>query len=227
MQVHEVALKNLARERDSAISQLGVAYLSSQDLKSEIGELKTENIELKARLAKYSAISRHLLGNEQNEQTDADIAIELDMENHTDASRRPDSASHSNQKFIRKAAQVKPVREDTRTRISTQIDQEILKIDKQRQDEELFSLDLSGPMQNASKNAEAKASSMGSRKEPNTGKQRVRRVTVEDLDTTGPIDKDYDNIQEHTKEEGPTISQDLTFLSLMDVGGTRQIMRLV
>jgi hypothetical protein len=67
-------MKNLARERDSAISQLGVAYLSSQDLKSEIDELRAQNDELKVRLTKYSAISRHLLG---QEETEDDLTIEL------------------------------------------------------------------------------------------------------------------------------------------------------
>ena len=50
----ETILKNITQERDSAISQLGVAYFTIEQLKVENEDLKSENDELKTRLAKLS-----------------------------------------------------------------------------------------------------------------------------------------------------------------------------
>lgn len=50
----ETILKNITQERDSAISQLGVAYFTIEQLKAENEGLKGENNELKSRLAQSS-----------------------------------------------------------------------------------------------------------------------------------------------------------------------------
>lgn len=50
----ETILKNITQERDSAISQLGVAYFTIEQLKVENEGLKGENDELKTRLAQLS-----------------------------------------------------------------------------------------------------------------------------------------------------------------------------
>ena len=47
----ETILKNITQERDSAISQLGVAYFTIEQLKVEVEGLRGENDELKTRLA--------------------------------------------------------------------------------------------------------------------------------------------------------------------------------
>ena len=48
--VSDITLRNVTKERDSAISQLGVAYVTIEQLKSENSKLAEENQELKVRL---------------------------------------------------------------------------------------------------------------------------------------------------------------------------------
>ena len=50
----ETILKNITQERDSAISQLGVAYFTIEQLKAEVEGLRGENDELKTRFAQLS-----------------------------------------------------------------------------------------------------------------------------------------------------------------------------
>ena len=51
----ETILRNITQERDSAISQLGVAYFTIEQLKVEVEGLRGENDELKTRLAQLSS----------------------------------------------------------------------------------------------------------------------------------------------------------------------------
>ena len=55
----ETILKNMTQERDSAISQLGVAYFTIEQLKAEVEGLRGENDELKTRLAQLSNDHKH------------------------------------------------------------------------------------------------------------------------------------------------------------------------
>ena len=51
MSTTETILKNITQERDSAVSQLGIAYFTIEQLKAENETLKEENSNLKARLS--------------------------------------------------------------------------------------------------------------------------------------------------------------------------------
>jgi hypothetical protein len=216
IQVHEQSLKSLAQERDSAISQLGIAYLNTRELKTEVEILKAENTKLRAKLSEYVPISRYLFGPNQPEE---DSTMDAYQENApTDANGRTATATqNTNSEHV----PTEPPREDTQTRISTQIDREMAKLDKQRQYEELFCLDDSLPTHHVENNrAAVKAASTATRKEPNTGKQRVKKVTVEDVDTTDHTDMNYDKRTDTSHRAATTTSQDVTFLSLMDVSST-------
>ncbi|KAI9884997.1 MAG: TFIIH/NER complex subunit [Watsoniomyces obsoletus] len=51
----EISIRNLTRERDSAVAQLGVAFYSSEELKQENQALVKENEKLKKQLARLNA----------------------------------------------------------------------------------------------------------------------------------------------------------------------------
>ena len=53
--VSEITIKNLTQDRDSAVSQLGVAFYTSEGLKAENEALRSENETLKGRLAQIEA----------------------------------------------------------------------------------------------------------------------------------------------------------------------------
>ena len=54
MSTTETILKNITQERDSAVSQLGIAYFTIEQLKVENETLKDENTNLKTRLGQLS-----------------------------------------------------------------------------------------------------------------------------------------------------------------------------
>ena len=67
----ETIIRNITQERDSAVSQLGVAYFTIQQLKVENESLKAENDDLKIRVTQLNS-SRE---NETQEQVTKDEAL--------------------------------------------------------------------------------------------------------------------------------------------------------
>ncbi|KAK1141571.1 hypothetical protein N8T08_008986 [Aspergillus melleus] len=190
-QMQETALKRLNRERDMAVSQLGVAYLESQDLKSENENLRQENAEFSAQLAKLSShASKSREDTYRSERTAASDASSDDSQVDTQRSAGK--------------------REDSRAKISTQVDREISRLEKERADEALFSIDM--PRSSKSKTEKAEKRSQ-SKKQPNTGKQRVKRVVVEEVDVTEPVDSTGE-VTNNTRKSSAT-EQD-TLLSFVD-----------
>lgn len=216
IQVHESTIKTLAQERDSAVSQLGVAYLHTQDIKAENDSLRKENAELKAQLAKLTALLQKLTGQDTDTRRSAtgEWTTEGDTGDVTaDSTRRSNDQSRSRER---------PTTEGSRARISSQIDKVMAKIEKERQEAELF--DVAKPSrssQHKAKSEDRKASSSGEKK-PNTGKQRVKRVIVEDVDIT-----DRATEENHTEEARSQVTEDkdLTFLSFMDEREIAQLRR--
>ncbi|MCJ1245070.1 hypothetical protein MMC30_002271 [Trapelia coarctata] len=66
--VSDIAVKNVTRERDSAVTQLGVAYLTTQQLKVENEQLIEENTRLRNRIAQFLA--------ETNGDAEASVHVE-------------------------------------------------------------------------------------------------------------------------------------------------------
>lgn len=55
--VSEITIRNITQERDSAVSQLGVAYYTTEELKRENVALKEENDELRSQITRLTANS--------------------------------------------------------------------------------------------------------------------------------------------------------------------------
>ncbi|RDW81321.1 uncharacterized protein DSM5745_04878 [Aspergillus mulundensis] len=224
--VQEAALKKLNKERDMAVSQLGVAYLESQDLKSENEALREEITELKARFAQVLASVK------VREDT-----AEYDQNTASDASAEADDSQMDTRRSTTKDATAKSARsksksrrEDTRTRVSSQVDREISRLERERADEELFSIELPRVRESSTskkqKVTRPRSTSVQTRK-PSTGR-RVKRVVVEEVELTGPFDSTTEatgHTKEptaHTKEttgqtrKSSTTEQDLTLLSFID-----------
>ncbi|KAJ5964309.1 uncharacterized protein N7479_004185 [Penicillium vulpinum] len=205
-QVQESAIKRLNHERESAISQLGAAYLETRELKAENEELRQENADLKSQISRSSG---HKAREQDTAESEASSAVSDDVddsqlytERSGDYSRSTrDTTSKSNRSTTRARRQ-----DDSRSKVSTQVDNEISRLEKERADEALFSIEMRKSTSKSSKSAVPRSSeSKTSRKQPNTSKQRVKRVVVEEV--TGP------EVSEQTKASSET---ELTLLSIID-----------
>ncbi|KAL4973951.1 hypothetical protein BDW66DRAFT_141045, partial [Aspergillus desertorum] len=218
--IQEAALKKLSKERDMAVSQLGVAYLESQDLKSENEALREEITELKTRHAQLLAGSKTREDTAQSEQNTA-----------SDASAEGDDSQLGTRRSTTKDATAKSTRsksksrkDDTRTRVSSQVDREISRLERERADEELFSIELPRVRESSTskkqKAVRPRSTSAQSKKQLNPGR-RVKRVVVEEVELTGPVDSTADGTGHtrettgHTRKSSAT-EQDLTLLSFID-----------
>ncbi|KAF7597283.1 hypothetical protein BBP40_008125 [Aspergillus hancockii] len=211
VEIQEAALKRLNRERDMAVSQLGVAYLESQDLKNEIEDLRQENSELKSQLAKLAPYtSRRREETLQSEQTSASEAS-TDSQGNTQRSR---NVSRGTKELTSKSTRSKAGRrDDSKAKIFTQVDNEISRLEKERADEALFSIDMPRSKEHSSSSA-SRSGQRTQAKKSNTGKQRVKRVVVEEIDVTEPIESIVDATGNTKKSSGT--EQDLTLLSFID-----------
>ncbi|KAJ5170356.1 uncharacterized protein N7500_003139 [Penicillium coprophilum] len=205
-QVQESAIKRLNHDRESAISQLGAAYLETRELKAENEELRQENADLKSQISRLSGRKAREQDTVESEASSA-VSDDVDdsqpyTERSTDLSRSTrDITSKSNRSTTRARRQ-----DDSRSKVSTQVDKEISRIEKERADEALFSIEMRASNSKPSKSAVSRSSeSKSSRKQPSTSKQRVKRVIVEEV--TGP------EVSEQTKASSEA---DVTLLSVID-----------
>lgn len=210
-QVQESAIKRLNHDRESAISQLGAAYLETRERKAENEVLRQENGELKSQLARISSRKSR---EQDTVDSDASSAISdaEESQHYTERTDRSRSTKDVTSKSARSNSKNKR-QDDSRAKISTQVDKEISRLEKERAEEALFSIDLPTPKRTAPAKAakpdtSRPAESKSAKKQPNTGKQRVKRVVVEDV--TGPVE---------TTEPSKASSgdDDLTYLTFIDV----------
>ncbi|KAJ5788490.1 hypothetical protein N7457_003480 [Penicillium paradoxum] len=209
-QVQESAIKRLNHDRESAISQLGAAYLETRELKAENEELRQENADLKSQLNRSSsrkAREQHTAESEVSSNvSDADDSQSY-SDRSADLSRSTrDVTSKSNRSTTRTKR-----RDESRSKVSTQVDKEISRLEKERADEALFSIEMPSSSRRTSGSKSSKApvprssNSKSARKQSSTSKQRVKRVVVED--TTEP------DVSEQIKAASET---DVTLLSVID-----------
>lgn len=192
-----------------AVSQLGVAYLESQDSKNENEKLRRENAELRMHLSKFTTVKSRedTARSEQTAATD-----EGDVDDSQSYTQRSSNVSRNTKDVMSKNARArsKPVRdEDTRSKVSNQVDKEISRLEKERAEEALFSIDF--PHSGRVSRHDKSEGRTGSRKVSNSGKQRVKRVVVEEVDVTDPADTVTEEATRQTRDH------DLSLLSFVDV----------
>ncbi|KAL1850850.1 hypothetical protein Plec18170_006687 [Paecilomyces lecythidis] len=218
VEVHESALKSLKREHDMAVSQLGVAYLNSQDLKTENESLREENAELKAQLTKLLSFARK--GKARDEGTagsergsDDEAANDEEMYTRQSADTTRQSFEEQRKNAVGGSSSTK--RQGSQSKVSKQIDQEISRLEKEQQDDALFSLDVARSSRVGSTSKPSKATTrpreVSQTKKPNTSKQRVKRVVVEDVDVTEPTSVNTEDTRDQAGAD-----EDLTLLSFID-----------
>lgn len=215
---YENSLKKLTRERDAAVSQLGVAYLSSQELKAENHSLKEENEKLQRQLANVlGGDSQHTARSQEtnqtgNQSTARGVARTTESEYATHQSI---DEPRQNRKGSTKRRSQASVPEGSRNKISSQINEQLSMLNKQQEEDSLFSIDLPSLLpQRGNKNK--MPAKPAPEKKPNTGKQRAKKVVVEDIES-GEDDSEGEAItgeMQTQPDEGE--DQDMTVLSFID-----------
>ncbi|KAJ5928596.1 hypothetical protein N7466_007552 [Penicillium verhagenii] len=205
-QVQEAAVRRLNQERESAISQLGVAYLETRELKADNEELRRENAELKSQMSQLlSKKSR-----EQETVVSEGSVTGSDVDDSQLYTERSADMSRSTRDITSKSARSNKARhqDDSRSKISSQVEKEISRLEKQRAEEALFSIDMPTTTKRSSRpskpDAARQSESRSIRKQPNTSKQRVKRVVVEDVTEAAEQSKVSSQVE------------DLTLLSIID-----------
>ncbi|KAL4885511.1 hypothetical protein BJY04DRAFT_205289 [Aspergillus karnatakaensis] len=208
--IQEAALKKLNRERDMAVSQLGVAYLESQDLKSENESLRQENSDLKAQFGKLFAAAKTQEDTAQSEQVTASDASTEDSQTDTRRSTTKEVTSKSTRSKSRSGR-----KEDSKSRVSNQVDREISRLEKERADDALFSIEIPRVRESTSTKKDKSSRRIGSSqtKKPSSGK-RVKRVVVEEVEITEPLESTTEATGQTRKSSAA--EQDLTLLSFID-----------
>ncbi|KAJ5480710.1 hypothetical protein N7539_006604 [Penicillium diatomitis] len=203
-QVQEAAVKRLNHERESAISQLGVAYLETRELKMENDQLREENSTLKSQLNRI--VSKHHRDEIQDTESSVSASDPEDSNTYSaDVSRNTKDVTSKSARAQSKSKR----QEESRSKVSTQVDKEISRLEKERAEEALFSIEKpTSKRASASKSSKSGPSeSRSHRKQSNTSKQRVKRVILEDVSSA--LDS-----TEQTKESAE--ADDLTLLSVID-----------
>ena len=196
-----------------ALSQLGVAYVEVRDLKNQIESLRQENEELKSQLARISVQNT---GSTGTDETTSEVSTTdgVDVTRGRDDSTK-DARELTSAKTVQSASKSKK-QEETQTRLSNQVDRVVAKLLKDRAEELLFTIDPTktrhlsgGTIEKA--DSPAKNETDDVKKQPNTGKQRVKKVIVEEVDDTN---QDVTDISKRSSGEG---QGDETILTLIDV----------
>lgn len=211
-QVQEAAVKRMNQERESAISQLGVAYLETRELKIENEGLRQENMDLRSQLSRFSSGKTREQDTGDSEAVSSASEVE-DSQMYTD---RSGDMSRSTRDLTSRSARSNPKnrrQDESRSKISTQVDKEIHRLERERAEEALFSIDVPTPKRTSgSKKYRSEAprvsESKSARKQPNTSKQRVKRVVLEDVS---------EPIEATEQSRAPSDVDELTLLSIIDV----------
>jgi hypothetical protein len=185
-----------------------VAYLETRELKIENEQLRQENAELKSQLQRYSSKKAP---EQVMQETDASFSGS-DADDSQIYTERSGDMSRSTRDITSRSTRSNRRQEESRAKVSTQVDKEIGRLEKERAEEALFSLNVSNEKRSSSKAAQSElprhSDAKSARKQPNSSKQRSKRVAMEDK--SGSVE-----VTEPTRPSSET--EDLTLLSVIDV----------
>ncbi|KAJ5895119.1 hypothetical protein N7495_006810 [Penicillium taxi] len=204
-EVQDAAVKRLSQEREAAISELGVSYLEARELKTENEELRAVNAELKSQLTRF--VSKKIREETVESESSRTVSDVDDSQSQVYTERSGD-LSRSTRDVTSKSTRKSKDKERSRSKVSGQVDREIGRLEQERAEEALFTLDIPMPKRSSSsKHNKAEVSRQSVPKVPrklsNTGKQRVKRVVVEEF-------------TEQTDQSKTSDIDDLTLLSVID-----------
>lgn len=201
------------QERESAISQLGVAYLETRELKVENEALRQENMDLRSQLSRSSSGKAR----EQDTGDSEALSSTSEMDDSQVYTERSGDMSRSTRDLTSRSTRSNPKsrrQDDSRAKISTQVDKEIHRLERERAEEELFSINVPTPKRTSGSSKKYRSEaprvseSKSSRKQPNTSKQRVKRVVLEDAS---------EPVEATEQSRAPSDVDELTLLSVIDV----------
>ncbi|OJD17471.1 hypothetical protein AJ78_02444 [Emergomyces pasteurianus Ep9510] len=228
----ESTIKHLTQERDSARTQLGVAYLNLQELKMENDALAHENDELKIQLESLTNYPETTEGGRQMQTGDSKIKgrdstprdIPGDTRTHRTKVETPQANDLTQQSVddVQRKNSHRMIRDRSQPCIPYRSKETAVSQQKQDEYDALFSLDLSHlTTQQSTRNTKTRANT-AEKKLPNTSKQRTKKATVEYLDdrelSEGEIGTDKMGFRYRI---GST--NDLTFLSFIDANEIAQL----
>jgi hypothetical protein len=191
-----------------AVSQLGVAYLETQDLKNENESLREELLNWKTQFAKLYPASKQREDTGESEQiTASDVSTE-DSQTDTQRSATKETTAKSSRSKSKSGR-----KEESKSRVSSQVDREISRLEKERAEEALFSIELPRIRETSRKEKSSRCRTSSAQiKKPG---KRVKRVVVEEVEVTEPVDSTAEATG-HTRKSS-SAEQDLTLLSFIDV----------
>ncbi|PGH31814.1 hypothetical protein GX50_05418 [[Emmonsia] crescens] len=233
---HEATIKHLTQERDSARTQLGVAYLNLQELKMENDALAQENDEMKIQIESLTEYPEVTDGTRYKQPLDSKMkgrntftrdTVEATETHRTRPTRdvdNPDVDGSTQPSVVdtRGRNSHKIHRDHSQPRVSYVSKETAARQQKQAEYDALFSLDLSHlATQQSIRNTKTRANT-AEKKLPNTSKQRTKKPAVEYLEDSelseGEMGTETRGFRYRT---GPT--KDLTFLSFIDANEIAQL----
>ncbi|OAX80977.1 hypothetical protein ACJ72_04684 [Emergomyces africanus] len=222
---HESTIKQLTQERDSARTQLGVAYLNLQELKIENDMLAQENDELKIQLESLTQYPETTDGRRRMQTRDSRVkdreptTRDVTRETKTYRTRveNPDANDSTQQSVVDVPLKNshRMLQDRSQPRVPSRPKETTANQQTQAEYDALFSLDLSHlTTQQLTRKTKTRANT-AEKKLPNTSKQRSKKAVVEYLE-----DRDLSE-GEIGYRTGPT--NDMTFLSFIDANEIAQL----
>ncbi|ODH51466.1 hypothetical protein GX48_02332 [Paracoccidioides brasiliensis] len=224
---HETTIKHLTQERDSARTQLGVAYLNIEELKLENDALAQENDEMRIQI-ESNAFPEAANDSKPMEMCDSKTkrreATAMDPTKATKPHRirtkhaeDPD-ANGSNEQIgldTRRRNSNRTQQDRSQPCVPSAVKVAASKQQKQAEYDSLFSLDLSHlSVQQSTQHTKMQANTT-QKKLPNTSKLRTKKAVVEYMEDSNLSEEEMGTeTRGFRNRTGPT--NDLTFLSFID-----------